>query len=167
MLDYAGNLTVYATFSNPLSLPVFEIPSSLMSDTQQLAISLNLAKLASQTRGAITTVTSDPETFINSTIHLSSTAPNVSLVQPTFVNLFQGTDFFISSWAGFPVFDDEWWPGGFAEALRIPLKMQWDGTCGVLATKDRTAGLDILLGMREDDMKVVEEILFAFGAHVA
>ena len=164
MQDYTGNLTLYAAFSNPLSLPTSEIPPSLMTDTNELATRLNLPHLASQTHNAVAAVSFD---YIMSTISLASALPDVSVLQPSFSSFYQGMDFFISSGAGFPVFDDEWWPGGFVEASRIPLKAHWDGSCGVLATKDRSAGLDVLLGLREDDMKVVKGILYAFGAYIA
>ncbi|CZR70230.1 uncharacterized protein PAC_20131 [Phialocephala subalpina] len=161
--EYAGNVTMYARFSNPLQLPCAKIPQDIMKDPSLLAISLNLPALAEKTHSAVAAVTHE---YITDTISLASSLEDVSRMQPSFSDFYQGTDFFITSGASFPVFDHEWWPGGAVDALRIPLKAQWDGSCAVLATKDRSQGLDVLLGLREDDMKVVEEILFAFGAHI-
>lgn len=167
MHSYCGNLTVYASFSNPIYLPVTELPLSNIGDTERLAAHLKLAQLSSQTHEAVAKVASPPNTYIASTIGLAASVRDISLLRPSFSNLFQGTDFFISSLAGAPVFKDEWWPGGFVEELRIPLKAHWDGSCGVLPAKDRSAGLDILMGAREDDMEVVKRILFAFDASIA
>lgn len=166
MHNYCGNLTVYASFSSPIYLPVMEIPLSMFEDTERLAAKLKLAQLSSQTRQAIARVASPQNTYIASTIGLAQSVKDVSLLKPSFSNFFQGTDFFISSLAGVPVFKDEWWPGGFVEELRIPLKAHWDGSCVVLPAKDRSARLDILMGSRKDDMEVVKRILFAFGASI-
>lgn len=163
ILKYAGNVTMYATFSNPLQLPYSEIPPDDMKDTNLLATSLNLPTLAEKTHSAVTAVTHD---YITDTISLAASLEDVSRMQPSFSDFYQGTDFFITSGASFPIFDYEWWPGGVVDALRIPLKAQWDGSCAVLATKDRSRGLDVLLGLREDDMNVVKGILFAFGAYI-
>ncbi|EKD14745.1 uncharacterized protein L3040_002829 [Drepanopeziza brunnea f. sp. 'multigermtubi'] len=160
---YAGNATLYAAFSHPMRLPVGEIPSDSLQDTTLLAERLGLPSLASQSRAAITAVTHGS---LVATIAAAAAQRDASRLQPAFSDFYQGTDFFITSGADFPVFEQEWWTGGIVDALRIPLKGQWDGSSAVLATKDRDAGLDVLLGMREDDMALVKGLLFAFGARV-
>ncbi|KAF8860371.1 hypothetical protein BDZ45DRAFT_688584 [Acephala macrosclerotiorum] len=163
ILEYAGNITMYATFSNPLQLPCLEISQDVMKNPNLLATSLNLPILAEKTHEAVAEVTHD---YITDTISLAASLEDVSRIQPSFSDFYQGSDFFITSGASFPVFEYEWWPGGIPDALRIPLKAQWDGSCAVLAAKDRSQGLDVLLGLRKDDMSVVKEILFAFGAYI-
>ncbi|KFZ14866.1 hypothetical protein V501_03023 [Pseudogymnoascus sp. VKM F-4519 (FW-2642)] len=163
MAGYAGNLTLYAAFSSPLSLPCDPIPSEKSTDITYLSTRLNLPYLASQTHATVASVT---EPYILSTMELASSLSDVSKLVPSFSDFYQGTDFFITSGADLPVFDHEWWPGGFVEEMRIPLKAQWDGSCAVLATKDKSTGLDVLLGLREDDMLVAKRILFAFGAYI-
>lgn len=160
---YAGNVTLYATFSTFLQLPCAPILENAMTDLTNLSKRLGLPYLAAQTHTAVAAVNHD---YITSTISLAESLDDISGMKPLFSDFYQGKDFFITSGAEFPVFDQEWWPGGTVDALRIPLKAQWDGSCAVLATRDRSEGLDILLGLREDDMSVVKDILFAFGAYI-
>ncbi|KAL5315946.1 hypothetical protein ACEPPN_016820 [Leptodophora sp. 'Broadleaf-Isolate-01'] len=161
--NYAGNCTLYATFSNPIVLPVEKITDHSFEHLNLLSQHLNLPSLASKTRASINAVTHDS---IVSTISAAASLEEVSRFQPSFADFLQGADFFITSGADFPVFEQEWWAGGMVDALRIPFKGNWDGSCAVLATKDRSKGLDIMLGLRDDDMALVKEILLAFGAHI-
>lgn len=161
--DYSGNVSLYATYSVPISLPVEAISDIPSQQIDVLAQKLKLAQLATLTHEAIAKINQD---FATSTIAFAASLPDVTKIVPMFSNTYQGTDFFITSAADFPVFDQEWWPGGFTDAVRIPLKAMWDGTSAVVATKDRSKGLDILLGLREDDMEVVKGIMKAFGAQV-
>ncbi|KAH7389002.1 hypothetical protein BKA64DRAFT_679560 [Cadophora sp. MPI-SDFR-AT-0126] len=160
-MNYAGNVTMYATYSCPILLPVEDIPSHSFRDPKFLSQCLNLPSLALQNRTALTAVT--PE-YIESVISAAESLEDVSRLQPSFADFFQGTDFFITSGADFPVFEQEWWSGGKVDGLRIPFKGNWDGSCAVLATQDKSKGLDVMLGLREDDMAVVREILLVFGA---
>ncbi|PVH71987.1 hypothetical protein DL98DRAFT_520715 [Cadophora sp. DSE1049] len=162
-VNYAGNVTMYATYSSPILLPVENIPSHSCKDLESLSQRLNLPSLAFQSRTAITAVTQD---YIESVISAAESLEDVSRLQPSFADFFQGTDFFITSGADFPVFEQDWWSGGKVDALRIPFKGNWDGSCVVLATQDRSKGLDIMLGLREDDMAVVRDILLAFEARI-
>ena len=162
-INYAGNVTMYASYTSPISLPVENIPSQYFEDLESLSQRLNLPSLAFQTRKAITAVTQDS---IISVISVAESLENVARLQPTFADFFQGADFFITSGADFPVFQQEWWIGGKVEALRIPFKGNWDGSSAVLATQDKSKGLDVMLGLREDDMVVVRKILLAFGAQI-
>lgn len=161
-MSYAGNVTLYATFSCPIVLPVEKIEH--YDDVGRLSHHLNFPSIAAKSRRAVTAVDQDS---ITSVISAAASLEDVSRLQPWFADFFQGTDFFITSGADFPVFEQEWWVGGKVDALRIPFKGHWDGSCAVLATKDRSKGLDIMLGLREDDMVIVRELLFAFGAKLA
>ncbi|KAK0123961.1 hypothetical protein ONS95_008949 [Cadophora gregata] len=163
LVNYAGNLTIYATYSSPILLPVQAIPRNSFENFEFLSQRLRLPSLAWQTRKAITGVTQD---YVESVISVAKSLEDISRLQPTFANFYQGTDFFITSGADFPVFEQEWWQGGKIEAMRIPFKGHWDGSCAVLATENRKKGLDVMLGLREDDMAVVQDILLAFGAQI-
>jgi hypothetical protein len=46
-------------------------------------------------------------------------------------------------------------------AVRVPFKKPWDGSCIVLPAdhSDEYFTLDVLVGLREDDMEVVERLL--------
>ncbi|CZT50811.1 uncharacterized protein RSE6_11867 [Rhynchosporium secalis] len=162
-VDYTGNFTMYAAFACPISLPTENITRQSFKDLDKLSKHLNLPALASQSRAAITAVTHDS---IVSVISTAASLQDISRLQPAFSNYFQGTDFFITCATDFPVFEQDWWTGGRVETWRVPFKKEWDGTCAVLPTKDRSKGLDILLGLREDDMAIVKELLISFGAIV-
>lgn len=161
---YTGNVTLYATFSTSISLPLEKIVDESFKDLEALSKHLNLPSLASQTRAAITAVTHES---IVSVISAAASVEDISRLQPSFSDFCQGTDFFITSLVDLPVFEQEWWAGGKVDALKIPFKGHWDGSCAVLATKDRSKGLEVMLGLRDDDMTVVQELLLAFGAQIS
>ncbi|KAL3421679.1 trichothecene 3-o-acetyltransferase [Phlyctema vagabunda] len=160
---YTGNVTLYATFTTTIHLPSSYIPLATYRSMELLSQALKLPSFAALVHSSIAAVDAE---FIQSTIGLASSHSDISRLKPSFSDFNQGLDFFITSGANNDVFETEWWPGGKVDALRIPYKGPWDGTCAVQARRDKVEGLEVLLGLREDDMKVVKEILESFGIMV-
>ncbi|KAL8690606.1 MAG: hypothetical protein Q9218_003991 [Villophora microphyllina] len=143
--SFIGNVVVSATFCIPF-------PLAINHDILHASLVLDLAN---RTHAAVSQI---GHNHMVSALGLIESLDNVLSLQTAAGQNGPGKDFGITSWMHLPLYQEELWAGGTCESVRVPAA-DVDGLAIVLPRAHTTANIEVMLGLREDDLRSVEKIL--------